>query len=272
MEYEIVIVAICSSSDCSDTQKVANQLYKQVTGDLRAVIEDGSMVISLRATSSEISALLENASISGDFSEVVVPILALLSDWYPDWTHGSNTCLNDGNAPYYMKIFGHYYESSLDTCCEKHFSWDIYTCTGNSGTVPSGFYPNWSGSVMQCFNSTVTADTLPDYMRINAEHWLFATIEACCDQHFNWSYNECVILSGGSPYALAAEEWYVNHEKQVCQQDCPEEDGGSCGGLAKSWNTLYKSAIVCCQEKLSWIASSICEAKSTLTFAVGPSQ
>ena len=52
VEYRIVIEAICSSSDCSDAVTVANQLYEQVTGDLRVAIDNGSVVSSLQQTSS----------------------------------------------------------------------------------------------------------------------------------------------------------------------------------------------------------------------------
>ena len=272
VEYKCVIVAICSSSDCSDAQDVANQLYEQVTGNLRDSIEDGSVVSSLQATSSEFFTLLENATILGAFSEFAVPILALLSDWYPDWSDGSNACLNDGNAPLYMKTSSGYYESSLDACCERNFSWDIYTCTGGSGTVPVGFYPNWGSSVMKCFNSAETAETLLDYMHGNSEEWLDDDLESCCERHFNWAYSDCISLSGGSPSALATGNWYVNDQEKICQQDCAKESDGPCGGLAESWNTLYETAANCCTEKLSWIASSTCIAHSTLTTVVGTSQ
>mmetsp|Transcript_23728 Transcript_23728/g.43605 ORF Transcript_23728/g.43605 Transcript_23728/m.43605 type:complete len:228 (-) Transcript_23728:178-861(-) len=172
-----------------------------------------------------------------------------------------------------MKFYGSYYESSLDACCERYFSWDIYTCTGGSGTVPVGFYPNWgSGSETKCFNSTETAKTLPDYMRQNSEQWLDSDIESCCERYFNWAYSDCISISGGSPSAPATGSWYANHQKEICQQDCAKESDGPCGGLAKSWNTLYETADTCCTEIFSWVTSSTCEARSTLTTVVGTSQ
>ena len=276
VEYEIVIEAICSSSDCGNPQAVqdiANAVYDQVTGNLREAIDNGSLVSSLRAGSSDLSDLIEVATESGDFSDVVIPILALISKWYPAWGGQSNACLNDGNAPYYMKISRGYYESSLDACCERFFSWDIYTCTGASGTVPlpRGFFPNWGGSETKCFNSTETAKTMPDYIRQNSEQWLDDDVQSCCEKHFNWAYSYCISLSGGSPSASATDKWYVNHKEEVCQQDCPEKGGGPCGGLVKPWDTLNETAASCCQEKLSWIASSTCEARSTLMTVDGSS-
>lgn len=98
IEYELVIEAICSSADCSDIQTVANQLYQEVTGTLRVAINDGSVISALQTISSDLNTLLENATVSGDFSEVVVPILALLAKFYPDWSGQSNTCKNDGQG------------------------------------------------------------------------------------------------------------------------------------------------------------------------------
>jgi len=271
VEYRIVIEAICSSSDCSDAVTVANQLYEQVTGDLRVAIDNGSVVSSIQETSSVLATLLQDATASGDFSPVVIPILALLSKWYPDWRGASSVCLNDGKAPLYIKVFGTYYESSLDACCARFFSWDIYTCTGDSGTVPGGFYPAWDVTETKCSNSTETAEDLPDYMRDSPGQWLDDDIESCCERHYNWAYSSCISLSGGDSSAPATGNWYVNHEKEMCHQDCPKEVGGPCGGLVKPWDTLYGTAAICCAEQLSWVASPTCESKSNLTIAVGTS-
>jgi len=271
-EYKLVIKAICGVSDCSDAQEVASQVYKQVTGDLLDAIQDGTIVSSLQETSSTLATFLQGATVSGDFSEVVVPILTLLSNWYPNWIGGSNVCLNDSDEPTYMKIYGDYYESSLDACCERYFSWDIYTCNGNSETAPIGFYPNWGESETKCLNSTQTASTIPDYVLQNPEQWLDNDIEACCEQHYNWAYSDCISFSGGSSPSTATGDWYVNHKDKICQRDCLEEGGGSCGGLAKPWKTMYKSAATCCSEQLSWKRSSLCEAQSNLTAVVGTSE
>jgi len=273
VEYEIIIDAICSSSDCSDAQTLANKVYEEVTGDLLDAIQDGTIVSSLQQTSTALATLLQNASATGDFSEVVVPILALLASyWYPHWQGQTNTCKNDGNEPTYMKIFQTYYEPSLDACCERYFSWDIYECNGNAITAPIGFYPNGGKTEHKCLNATETASTIPDYMLNNPEQWLDSDIEMCCERHYNWEYNDCVSQSGGSSSSTATGEWYVNHEGQICQQDCLKEVNATCGGLVQAWDTLYSTASDCCAEKLSWIASARCESRSTLTTEVGSSE
>lgn len=171
-----------------------------------------------------------------------------------------------------MKLFGTYYESSLDACCKRYYSWDFFSCTGGTGTIPSGFYPNWDGTDTKCLNSTLTADSLPDYMRKNPDQWLNDKLESCCQKHYSWAYSDCIALSGGNPSAPATRKWYVNHIEEICQQDCPEESGGACGGLVNPWDTLYETAENCCTEQLSWIVSATCEAQSNLTAVIGTSQ
>ena len=267
-EYEIIIESICNA-DCSNAQAVANKLYGQVTAALLSALSDGSFADELRqASSTAVSALLANAKFTGDFGPVVIPLLSLLSEWYPDWRGQSNKCKNDGNAPAYMKAEGSYYEESLADCCERYFSWDYYTCTGTAESIPNGFYPDWAESGLKCLNST---EAMPNYMRKNPDLWLQDDVESCCRQYFRWSYGDCVTSSGGSLSAVATGKWYVNNKEEICQQDCPEGDGAACGGNANAWDTLYSTAASCCEEKLSWIAKTVCESESTKTTNAGSS-
>jgi len=256
--YELVIEAICSTSDCSDAQEVANQIYKQVTDDLRDAIQDGTIVSSLQESSDSLATLLATATTTGDFSKVVVPILALLYDWYPVWKGPSNTCKNDGNEPRYMKVFATYYESSLDGCCERYFSWDIYTCKGNSATAPIGFYPNWGKSGTKCLNSTQTTSTIPDHMMQNPEYWLDSDIEACCERHYNWVFSDCISLSGGSSSSTATGNWYVDWSMEKCVKDCSDSSDANCGGFAKTWDALYSTSSDCCEKRLWYIERDEC--------------
>jgi len=272
LQYEMELEAICSSADCSDAQTVGNALYALVTGTLRTAIEDGSIVASLRAVSTDFATLLASATATGVFTDLVVPVLTVLSNWYPNWRDGTNNCLNDGNAPTYMKIFGTYFENSLDACCDRFFSWDTIECKGDSASIPSGFYPNWAGTKTKCLNSTEMSTTVPGYMAKNPEQWLFNDIESCCEQYYSWVYKGCIGLTSGNSVDSGTDKWYVNHQEEICQQDCPEEGMGACGGLATPWDQLYASAAVCCAEKLSWITPSTCEAQSSLATAVGTSR
>jgi len=215
-QYEVIIDTICRASDCSDVQELANQVYEQVTGDLKAAIDDGSLIASIAATvqttyadlATTFMPIFQEATLTGDFSPLVIPVVAALSKWYPDWQGVSNSCKNDGNEPLYMKKNGGYYESSLDACCERHFNWDKPTC---------------------------------------------------------------ISVGGGNPSDAATGKWYVNHEKEICQQDCTEETGGPCGGLANRWDALHETAEDCCEQRLGWKITSVCEAQSTLQTVVGTS-
>mmetsp|Transcript_8201 Transcript_8201/g.14313 ORF Transcript_8201/g.14313 Transcript_8201/m.14313 type:complete len:205 (-) Transcript_8201:518-1132(-) len=189
----------------------------------------------------------------------------LAKSWYPNLRGRHHTCLNDGNAPYYMRISATYYQSSLDACCERYFSWDIPTCTGGSGTPPGVFYPNYGGSETKCLNRTERVETMPNYMRRNLEKWLEDDIESCCGKYYKWAYSDCISLSGNIPFAPATRKWYANQLADICQQDCPEEGGGSCGGFAKPWDALYETPTACCAEEISWIVSPACEARSTIS-------
>ena len=66
--------------------------------------------------------------------------------------------------------------------------------------------------------------------------------------------------------------WYVNHQDEVCVQDCPESAGGACGGKVPTWNELFKTSEECCENRLSWIATSYCEAQSELRTPPGTSK
>ncbi|KAL7531087.1 hypothetical protein ACHAXR_003831, partial [Thalassiosira sp. AJA248-18] len=238
VEYEIILEAICSSDGCNaaDVQSVANTLYAEVTGDLKKAINDGTLVSTLQASSSSVGTLLENTVTTGDFSAIVVPILTVLSKFYPDWTGRSGSCKNDGEYPRYMGIMGGYFESSLDACCKRYYSWDYSKCAGDSGSIPSGYYPDWDSNDVKCLESSVQ---IPAYIRANAATWLTADIEACCERYYSWSYKECVVGSGGTlPAQDGAIQWYVDWSLQKCVMDCEKTSDPQCGGLAKSWDGL----------------------------------
>ena len=272
VEYVVEIESPCNDASCLDAKDVAVAINNQVTEQLTNAVEDGSLIETIAEATSDIAEVIETVTATIEVSPVELSVPSIFTKWYPEWHGKSNTCLNDGRAPLYMQRDGGYYESSLDACCEKHFSWDSSTCSGNSGNVPIGFYPNWDKTETKCLNSTATAATLPDYMRQNSEQWLDNNIESCCERHFNWAYNDCINLSGGSTSTAATGKWYVDHQKDICQKDCIKGGDARCGGLSETWNTLYEDAATCCKENLSWIVASLCAAQSNGTSVVGTSQ
>ena len=216
LEYEIIIEKICSNG-CSDeeVQSLSNELYEQVTDELKEAIDNGSMMQEIRTlSSSEIAILLETATMSGDFSDLVLPLLSLLSDYYPDWEHQSGKCLNDGSAPKYMKKNGGYYESTLQACCNRWFLWDVATCLGDSnyGVTLSGFYPNWNSvgsTIVKCLNATEV--TPPGYMLSNPSKWLYDSAPSCCYRYYSWATNDCIANSDQTEaVSIGSRKFYVD--------------------------------------------------------------
>ncbi|KAL7539345.1 hypothetical protein ACHAXR_009202, partial [Thalassiosira sp. AJA248-18] len=259
-------------SGCSDAQDVGNSVYNQVTGALRQLIDDGSLVTDLKASSQKVNNLLEAASSTGDFSQVIIPILGTWQ-MVPGLARIAELTLFplsdvSGNYPPYMYLTGGYFETSLRACCHRYFHWALAECTG--GTLPflGGFYPNWGATEMKCLESS---DEMPDYMRNNPSQWLYNDVETCCENYYHWDYNDCIAGSGGSSTSSATGKWFVNHLEEICHQDCPSSGNVTCGGLANSWDELYDSAFDCCSSQLSWLRPTDCESKSTHTTVVGSS-
>lgn len=269
LAFEIALDAICTTLGCSGAETIGRTIQAQVTDDILAAIDDGSFLETVRlASTASLRVLLSSAVAKGNFEEIA----AALSDWYPDWRGSSNSCFNDGGAPLYMKLFGTYFENTLEACCKRYFDWDSFTCLGDAGTIPSGFYPNWGRSEPSCLNSTETPENFPNYMRSKPEQWLENDIESCCERHYNWAYSECIALTGGNSSVAATGKWYVNDESSICQKDCVIGDDGRCGGLAQKWDTLYETAASCCSNRLHWIVSTTCEGKSNLQTVNGTSE
>ena len=106
-------------------------------------------------------------------------------------------------------------------------------------SVPTAFtewYPIWGGGMPPgCSNDIKDA---PLYMKKDSNYYSFASLVGCCERYFSWVMQTC---TGGSSGALATGKWYVNHQEQACQQDCPKEGGTPCGGLVKQ-EELYETA------------------------------
>ena len=115
------------------------------------------------------------------------------SNWYPNWEESDSTdCLNDGNAPYYMRVLGTYFENSLDACCQRFFGWAFAACAA-ADTI-TGYYPNWGGGTEnKCLSADdATAGPIPNYLH----SYLEEDVVTCCQNRYNWAYDECISLSG----------------------------------------------------------------------------
>mmetsp|Transcript_31509 Transcript_31509/g.60108 ORF Transcript_31509/g.60108 Transcript_31509/m.60108 type:complete len:784 (-) Transcript_31509:593-2944(-) len=259
IEYEIVLTEICSTVDCSekDPQEVSNLLYQSVTSSMQAKIDSGAFATTLETRAAEIGEVIEVAVANSNFEELVIELLALASVWYPSWKTNQH-CLNDGKQPFYMmRNSASWLFNNRDSCCTRYYSFDYTACMGVEDSGAIGYYPAWDGTG-KCLNDTA----LPEYMRLNPSQWIYDDIDSCCDRYYNWDAISCRIKSDGATADAATNKWYVNHIDEVCEQDCHESNGGSCGGLVPSWKVLYETSASCCENVLTWISPFICEAAS----------
>ena len=116
--------------------------------------------------------------------------------FYPDWdwtktSSSPNTCLNDGKEPLYMLNSPTWYLSStLEECCEKHFSWDIQNCMGTDATGTGKWYVKYDAET--CVQDCTTGASNPNCGGV-VETWqgLFSSKADCCDETM-WYNNKCI--------------------------------------------------------------------------------
>lgn len=273
IQYEIILEEICATTDCSDKdpEEIANLVYETVTESMQDEIASGAFATTLEQVAAEIGEILEITVEESNFSDLQMVVLSPGTPsmspsnsfqpsgefWYPSWIIGSY-CLDDGNQPFYMSSnAAAWLYNNRDGCCTRYYSYDYALCMGEDiGAV--GYYPAWDGT-QKCLNDA----NVPAYMRLNPSQWLYDDIDSCCERYFSWIKADCISQSGSTASNAATNNWYVNHIDMVCEQDCPKDNGGSCGGLAPSYKTLYESPALCCKNTLPWITTSHCEAASS---------
>ena len=137
--------------------------------------------------------------------------------------------------PYYMlSNYDYFLSSSLEECCRNFYKWNLSDCLGTTPTLTNGeYYPDWEDS-----HTCVKGGDIPKYMYHSQSHYLFPTLQKCCEKHFHWEVNECMGTSVNAVYE-GTKKWYVNWIDDVCLQDCEGEL--PCGGPVETWNELYSS-------------------------------
>jgi hypothetical protein len=106
----------------------------------------------------------------------------------------------------------------------------------------------WNSGNDECLND----GKQPEYMSNIPTQYLFPTRQACCDMHYSWSLPTCLGNSGSTDPDNA--QWYMDWTGQACVMNCLQENA-DCGGLAKSWDTLWSSKEECCKKMKWWDAS-----------------
>ena len=156
----------------------------------------------------------------------------------------------------------YFFSQTREECCNKFYSWDLYTCTLSEPTLTHGeFYPDWEGggsSSITCLKNSDNGE-IPGYMLLNQEYYLSNTLEQCCNKHFFWNINKCLSNSPDSSIE-GTNTWYVSWVDSACVQDC--RGSSPCGGIAGALDKLYSSKEECCEKRLFWLSKRACLSKS----------
>lgn len=137
VSYEITQEYVCEVSDCSSANDsaTASTIANNAISSLSTAFANGSFTTILSQNIAAISASPLSASlticlvvwgITGISSASIVSLGRGTGVFYPDWSSESTeTCLEDGNEPLYMKKNSGYLYNNLEACCQR---WFIVRC------------------------------------------------------------------------------------------------------------------------------------------------
>lgn len=172
--------------------------------NLRSVVPSISTATSSSSTSTAADEQKRDSTIRGNIRSAATSAATpskdiqrhtqAVDEYYPSWHTGDETCINDGNAPNYMKDDGTYYASSLEECCEQYYWYDIQTCMGSIPMDVEGFYPAW-GDANEIKCMSVADVSPPAYMLSDPTAWIDADIETCCSRNYGWATATCFSAS-----------------------------------------------------------------------------
>ena len=244
IEFELLLDLICANEECLDAQATANAVYSESTGSLKDALDDGSLITQITTDLPTTTSLLADAVLTANFSGVVVPLIGLLSLWYPAWESRETSCKNDGAMPFYMEQSPHWLELSKAKCCERYFSWAYADCVGQDQNI-SGFYPLWGGSEPKCETGNP-----PSYMLTDKDWWIPSTVEECCLRFF-WYDASCITNSGGVAPVDPTESMY--YADWITDTNTCVNDGKA--PLYKKNNPslwMYDTLSECCKSNYAW--------------------
>ena len=150
-------------------------------------------------------------------------------DFYPNWSGGDNTCVNDGNYPEYMLSYQSWYLSpSLQDCCQRFYHWKLDDCLSTSSA------PTYQPSALPSISNQPSGEPT-------------ASPSLSSSPSANPTIPPSIILADSYQ---PTGKWYPDWETYTCVQDC--EGAPPCGGAAEFWDDLYSSRDECCSTRLSW--------------------
>ena len=152
---------------------------------------------------------------------------------------------NDSDEPDWMAVnpTGWLF-STKSACCASWFAWSYYECMKdddcNEGEAL--FYPDWEDT-MSCID-----DGKEPYW-MHTGHWMKNTREECCEEFFEWEYNDCI-----GPLPARVFKYYPDFNRGFWDGDEPYclNDGKEPSYMLNSLSYLLPTLEECCRRFVSW--------------------
>lgn len=108
--------------------------------------------------------------------------------YYPDWSGDNDGCINDGDAPEYMVLNPSLWlHTTLQSCCEKNYSYILSQCIGSSVTGSDEWYMDYAAS--KCVKDCDGAS--PCGGLSNGWDEKYPTQDTCCNAKMWWDFKAC---------------------------------------------------------------------------------
>lgn len=114
--------------------------------------------------------------------------------YYPDW-EGTRKCINDGQAPAYMKAaYTAWMLENLTDCCARYYTWqdDYEDCVieGGGTITPNTWYVDYKA--MTCVKSCESGESADCGGVANPWNYRFDSKEECCEKKLWWLVSSCL--------------------------------------------------------------------------------
>lgn len=147
-----------------------------------------------------------------------------------------------------------YLYTSLDKCCQEHFNWNYKECMGllPGDCARGNWFPDWHGSNEGCV-STADEEAEP-YMEANPMYYMYSSVQACCKEHYNWMYDDCLGTASAELSGLYYPDWKT--QSNVCKKDGKQPQ--YMNNAPDTW--MHKSGKDCCALNFGWNYKECAEA------------
>jgi len=261
--------ACTTDEDIATSKAIADKITQRInvaiqSGVVAGVVANALSLDCLVAWGGITSPSVSSKFVSeGSLSKVGVAI-PTSGTFYPDWDGKSGSCINDGNAPTYMKLKpSQWIYDNLDACCDRYYSgyekpkcmngqgsglwvvdWDDERCSLDCAVSTGGLCAGTVGGTVTKYSDPLTCckNQLPWVSSEFCQHDSLRTNDNCYD---------------------GTKKYYSNDK--TCVKDCKTGSPG-CGGLVSEPHVqLYPSIDTCCAAQFSWVTSGLCVSRSSST-------